>query len=252
MSAPSVIGFWRWHNGRVYSRQSRRGRENEELMLAAPDLGLPFTIGGRHQDYLKLMRVDEAHQASVKGSKVRVAIVDSGLDSGAGITAKDFYDLDEETPVHATLAAMIDNDGHGTAMAKLVKAVAPDAEIYIVRVLDEGSVTLWNVLAGAGVAAFDRKATVVSMSLGFDSFLRCGVCGATGSARSVALEKMLDAITQSLPVATVSTLLPRVTKVQPPRLIHQPPTPAQWRSAQSTPSETVHRFRTTALPTSAI
>jgi hypothetical protein len=38
---------------------------------------------------------------------------------------------------------------------------------------------------------------VISLSLGFHSFALCRVCGATGNARSVALEKLLDGITKS-------------------------------------------------------
>jgi subtilisin family serine protease len=186
-----------WHNGEIDGRGKVDAAEkNEELMLAQPYLGLPFMIGGKHTEYLRIMRVNIAHMLGVTGSGVRVAIVDSGLDRSAGVTAQDFYDLQRAKPVHR-LGAMIDKDGHGTAMAALVASVAPDAEIHVIRVYDKGSLTLWNALAGVGVAAFDCDAAIVSLSFGFDSFLSCGVCGASGSARSVALEKMLDGISQS-------------------------------------------------------
>lgn len=169
---------------------------NETLTLSVPYLGLPFTLGGKHTDYLQLMKVGDAHHDGVKGSGVSIAIVDSGLDTAAGLNAKDYYDV-QVTPVHAGLSGMKDNDGHGTAMASLAKEVAPEADIYIVRSMDQGSLELWNVLAGVGVAAFDCKADVISLSLGFDSFLVCTACGATGTARSVAFEKLLEGITQS-------------------------------------------------------
>jgi subtilisin family serine protease len=167
-------------------------------MLSVPYLGLPFTVGGRHSDgsYLQLMKVGDAHHDGVKGSGVSIAIVDSGLDGTAGVNVKDYYDL-QVNPIHAGLSKMVDNDGHGTAMATLARAVATEADIYIVRCMDQGALELWNVLAGVGVAAFDCKADVISLSCGFDSFLVCTACGATGTARSVAFEKLLEGITQS-------------------------------------------------------
>jgi subtilisin family serine protease len=174
------------------------GERNETLMLSVPYLGIPFIPGGKHTDgsYPQLMKVGDAHHDGVKGSDVRIAIADSGLDNAAGLTVKDYYDV-QVNPIHAGLSRMKDSDGHGTAMATLVRDVAPAADIYIVRCMDQGSLELWNLLAGVGVAAFDCEAHVISLSCGFDSFLVCTACGATGNARSVAFEKLLEGITQS-------------------------------------------------------
>jgi hypothetical protein len=167
------------------------------LTPSTPFLGLPFSLGGRHRDYLDLINVGDAHRDNVVGQGVRIAVVDSGLDPAQGLSVADFYDVVSGNPVHAGPANLTDTDGHGTAMASLIAAVAPAADLYVVRAMDQGYLTLWNVLAGAGVAAFDCLADVISMSLGFTSFLVCPVCGASGTARSVALEKLLDGITRS-------------------------------------------------------
>jgi Subtilase family len=188
----------RFHDGeRDGAGKIDAAERNETLMLSAPPLGLPFSLGGKHADYLRQMKVDDGHRDGIKARGIGVAIVDSGLESSTTINVADFYDLEIANPIHAGLAHMTDNDGHGTAMATLVAAVAPEAEIYIVRVMDQGSPALWNVLAGVGVAAFDCRAAVISLSLGFEKFLVCGVCGATGPTRSVALEKLLDGVTQA-------------------------------------------------------
>lgn len=188
----------RFHNGEAPDRGRIDWVElNALLVPATPYLGLPFTLGGKNTDYLKQMKVPDAHGNSIKGRGIRIAIVDSGLEAASTLKIADFYDLETANPIHVGLSGQTDNDGHGTAMAVLAAEVAPEAEIYVVRVMDQGALTLWNVLAGAGVAGFDCNAAVISLSLGFDSFAVCGVCGATGSTRSVALEKLLDGITKS-------------------------------------------------------
>jgi hypothetical protein len=196
--AGAINRILRFHDGEGAGRGKVEAAErNETMMLSAPYLGLPFKLGGKHTDYLRQMNVGDAHHHGVKGNGVHIAIVDSGLQSSAGINAVDFYDVQTASPVHAGLSAMVDNDGHGTAMASLTAEVAPEASIYVVRVMDQGSLTLWNVLAGVGVGAFDCRAAVISLSFGFSGFMRCRVCGATGAVRSIAFEKLLDGITQS-------------------------------------------------------
>jgi Subtilase family len=188
----------RFYNGEAHDRGIIDSVELNALLVPATQyLGLPFKLGGKNADYLDQMNVPDAHQNSIKGQGIRIAIVDSGLDATSPLKIAGFYDIEIGNPIHSGVLKKTDNDGHGTAMAVLAAEVAPEAEIYIVRVMDQGALTLWNVLAGAGVAAFDCKAAVINLSLGFDSFAACGVCGATGSTRSAAFEKLLDGITKS-------------------------------------------------------
>lgn len=130
-----------------------RDELNALLVPSAQYLGLPFSLGGKHTDYLNQMNVPDAHRNGIKGHGIRLAIVDSGLDAASPLRIADFYDIEAGPPIHIGAAGQIDNDGHGTAMAVLAAEVAPEAEIYIVRVMDRGALTLWNVLAGAGVCA---------------------------------------------------------------------------------------------------
>ena len=190
----------RFHNGEGGNRGMINAVELNVLLAPSASyygLGLPFTLGGNHNQYLRQMNVPAAHLNGATGLGGRIAIVDSGIDSRSSLKIADFYDLESPSVIHAGRGNMADNDGHGTAMASLAAEVAPDAEIYVVRVMDQGILTLWNVLAGAGIAAFDCYASIINLSLGFTGFKLCGVCGATGTARSVALEKLLDGITNS-------------------------------------------------------
>jgi hypothetical protein len=188
----------RFYNGEVRDRGRIDAAElNEGMVPSIPYLGLPFSLGGEHNEYLKAMKAPDAHRNGVKGRGVRVAIVDSGLQSTGSINVADFYDVQDPNPINPGASSVLDNDGHGTAMASLAAAVAPEADIYIVRVMDQGALYLWNVLAGTGIAAYDCNADVISLSLGFDTFSKCRVCGATSASRSIAFERLLEGIARS-------------------------------------------------------
>lgn len=181
-----------WHDGERRDRPHGRvdaAEANVALYPLAP-LGLPFALGGDHATYRAMLRVPDAHANGVRGAGVRVAVLDSGLDPGAGVGARDFFDVADAANLHPVPPAPRDNDGHGTAMAELIHDVAPDAEIWVVRVLDTGRLDLWRLLAGVGVAIADCEAHVVNLSLGFATLLTCGVCGAPVLVRSLAFDTL--------------------------------------------------------------
>lgn len=111
--------------------------------------------------------------SSCSGRGIRVAILDTGLDfghpdfAGRPIVSQSFV---EELEAH-------DGNGHGTFCAGVAcgpaqpgdaprYGVAPDAELYIARVLDDRASGLdGNVLAGIDWAV-RNQCSVVSMSLG--------------------------------------------------------------------------------------
>lgn len=189
----------RWHNGEGEPR-SLHGRvdaaEPNLIFRPSATMGLPFMLGGSHQNYLRLMNVNDAWQSGVRGKGITIAIVDSGADPALPKLVDDFYDIESGNPIHP--AARIDNDGHGTAMATLVREVAPDATIVGIRVFDQNKLNLWNVLAGTGAAVFDCSAGIVSISLGYAQMpANCRACGASAQSRSLAFQYLLDGITQS-------------------------------------------------------
>jgi subtilisin family serine protease len=203
-----------WHSGELVDRPHGRVEAVEPNYRLYPlaALGLPFQLGGDHKPYLSIMRVKDAHNNNVTGAKVRVAVLDTGLDSKAAFKPRDFYDVVNANNLHPVPPAPTDNDGHGTAMAELVQAVAPDADIYIIRVLDNGQtgkLNLWNVLAGIGVAIADCDADIVNLSLGFSSLVqKCPGCGAALAVRVIAFEKLTETATpgtSKLPLYVAAT-----------------------------------------------
>ncbi len=103
------------------------------------------------------------------GRGVRVAVVDSGVDADhprvGGLAGSVSIDADPDGGTRASEGPHEDLVGHGTACAAIIRMLAPEAEIYSVRVLGAN-------LKGKGVAfyagirwALDHGMQVVNMSL---------------------------------------------------------------------------------------
>jgi hypothetical protein len=166
---------------------------NYPATLSAPNAQLDSV---NHPANLGKLNVAAAHQNGVKGNDIRVAVVDTGSDGLAYI--KDFYDLLISGNQHPGTAGQRDNHGHGTTMASILHAVACDAEICPVRISDNGTLAVWDILAGVCVAAIDCAADIISLSLGVPDLggSPCPWCGSLAHVRSLAFEKLLDGLAQ--------------------------------------------------------
>lgn len=119
--------------------------------------------------------------AAVRGAGIVVAVLDTGVDAthpdlaGRVLPGRDFVASDDDASEEANgldddLDGRIDEGvGHGTFVAGLVLAVAPDARVLPVRVLDSdarGEVS--DILAGI-YWAVDQGADVLNLSFGTDA-----------------------------------------------------------------------------------
>ena len=105
------------------------------------------------------------------GAGVKVAVIDSGIDAdhpavgpiqGGAIIE---YAPDEENQVRITEGPNDDLFGHGTACAGIIRKIAPDCELYSIRVLGE-RLTGKGVVFAAGLKwAVENKMQVLNMSL---------------------------------------------------------------------------------------
>jgi subtilisin len=128
-------------------------------LAPAPTLALPAPI-----------TADWAWGAST-GAGVRVAVVDSGVDAAhpavgqvAGAVALE-YDPAAPDQVRATEGPHEDLFGHGTACAGIIRSLAPEAEVYSVRVLGS-RLTGKGVVFAAGLRwAITNRMQVVNLSL---------------------------------------------------------------------------------------
>ena len=165
------------------------------LTLANPNanIGTNFTLAGMHSTYISSTHLDlpTAHKVT-EGKGIRIAIIDSGIEQGT-VAFGSYHDMiDKSAP-----STGIDLGGHGTAMATIIKAVAKDAELHIVRAVEKDKAGLWNTMAGIAAAVYDCKAHIINLSLGFPHLDRkCSNCGGMGYARSLVFEKLLASLAE--------------------------------------------------------
>lgn len=143
--------------------------------------GIPSLAGfGSGQDDAKkpswtgaaMMSAERFWQKGFTGKGIKVAIVDTGIDSRHPFLKTSVVGGYEVFGKTTTPEGYQDTQGHGTHVAGIVHQVAPDAELLAVRVFpnDEGSgdsASLEGVAAGIRWA-IDNGAQVINLSLGGD------------------------------------------------------------------------------------
>jgi subtilisin len=105
------------------------------------------------------------------GAGVRVAVIDSGVDADhpwvGGVTGAVAFDVDPEDdqefiPREEPHADLV---GHGTACAAIIRSLAPDVEIYSVRVLGANLKGRGTLLQAGVEWAVDNHMDVANLSL---------------------------------------------------------------------------------------
>ena len=133
----------------------------------------------------------EAAWARTTGAKVRVGIVDAGIDLAhedlAGAVVASASCIGSDGNPAACAGSAQDDDGHGTHVAGIIAAnrdnsigvagVAPDAELVVAKVADSGGgINIED--ANAGIRwVVDQGARVVNLSLGDLIFVRTAAFG---------------------------------------------------------------------------
>lgn len=105
------------------------------------------------------------------GRGVRVAIIDSGIDTShpaVGGAVRGWVEpvIDDNGAVTYDTSPHDDSFGHGTACAAIVHRAAPEAELYSVRVLGPALTGKGNVFAAGLRWAVEHDMHVVNLSLG--------------------------------------------------------------------------------------
>jgi subtilisin len=103
------------------------------------------------------------------GRGIRVCILDSGVEFGhplvGDLAGAVSIALDEDGRPVATEDGEGDLCGHGTACAGVVRAIAPEADLYSVRVLGAGFTGSGGILLGGLRWAVEQGFDVINMSL---------------------------------------------------------------------------------------
>lgn len=121
------------------------------------------------------------------GAGVKVAVVDSGVEASMAAKVVKVTDV-----LMLPGPSGIDRLGHGTAVANIIRDVAPGASLEIVKITDTHELVEWDALAGIRVAF---SADVINLSLSFGTGDQpCARCGRQSiSSRSMVFEMVVGA-----------------------------------------------------------
>ncbi len=130
------------------------------------------TISEEVEWNLKTINAENSYRESEKYRKVKVALLDSGLDFDTDIPfveREDFVNDGNESYLFQ------DSTGHGTSVAGIICAkksedrpsgIAANVELYVARILDENNQSPVNRVIKAVNWAIDKKVDIIHMSFG--------------------------------------------------------------------------------------
>lgn len=111
-------------------------------------------------NYEEAIELNVLNEKIGKGKGVKIAILDTGLDEKWAIPTKFRMNMQRKKDPTA------DDRGHGTMVAGIVYNIAPEAELYIFKVLDErGHGSVSNIMDGI-TGAINIGCDIVCLSLG--------------------------------------------------------------------------------------
>lgn len=150
-------------------------------------LGTNFAFDSTWDDIYRnsMMRMNNCN---LSGKGIKIALIDTGVEPNTpGIQG--FFDMfDQNSSPNWQNQALNsvqwkDQNGHGTAMARIINRVVPDAEIFAVRAVDKVNARLWDVMGAISVAISIFKPHIINMSLAFPK-IDCVQCGASAFSRN--------------------------------------------------------------------
>jgi subtilisin family serine protease len=109
---------------------------------------------------------------NLSGKGVRIVVVDSGVNPrhshiGGRIDGANIH-RGEDGQVHRG-PEFEDTSGHGTAIAAVIRHVAPEADLFALKIFNGALVTTPDVLEGALAYSLQAGARVVNLSLGMEA-----------------------------------------------------------------------------------
>lgn len=113
------------------------------------------------------------HKNKYKGKGIKVAIIDSGIDTHDELNTKEWVDFSDKVKGYKP----IDNSGHGTQVAGVIasringigmQGIAEDAEIYSVKILDSENQASISAVIKAIEWCIQNDINIINMSFGAD------------------------------------------------------------------------------------
>ena len=154
--------------------------EEDVLVSANEDTPSRPVFGKERRNWnVKAVGADSVHAQGVTGSGVKVAVLDSGMDRLSEIPVYGSVDL--VSGLEGSELGMEDMTGHGTAAAGIIASpingegligIAPEAEIYVARVLDADNASPISRIIEGLAWCVDHEIDMINMSFGVSSYSR--------------------------------------------------------------------------------
>ena len=112
---------------------------------------------------------DKLDFGRLTGQDVKIAIIDSGVDTEHSEIGPIIHGIDIRIDSDGQIiwgTDYADRSGHGTACTGIIRQIAPDAEIYIIRIFEQSLVADGKLLIAALQWVIDHRIDVVNLSLG--------------------------------------------------------------------------------------
>jgi subtilisin family serine protease len=125
--------------------------------------------GAEYNDIFSRFAMDESWKSST-GKGVNIAVIDSGIDAEhpqlQGKVVESVEAVAEHKRVVFLPSESGDSAGHGTACAGIISSIAPDAELYSIKVLGAGGAGDGQAFLAGLEYAIKRKLRLINLSLG--------------------------------------------------------------------------------------
>ncbi len=131
------------------------------LVLAVVIFSL-FCLMLPNHDTLEKVCAVLVKRTDAKGEKVRIAIIDSGVDSDL-LSSDNSIDFSKD----GTDADIID---HGTPVFNIIKKIASNAEIFSLKVVNKSGIVSMNSLVRALEWCVENNVDIINMSLSFSMY----------------------------------------------------------------------------------
>ena len=134
------------------------------------------TISRRVEWNIKCLNAEKSYEESKNLKKIKVAVLDSGLDYDEDLPAVEKKDFLEEKELHPLYQDM---SGHGTSVASIICArenedritgIAANVELYIGRIFGAKNDAPIERVVKAINWAIDEKVNIIHMSFGTEEY----------------------------------------------------------------------------------
>ncbi len=109
-----------------------------------------------------MINADQGNEMSNSDKKIKIAVLDSGIDLGNTVP-KGYYNISDENIAPWYFEDMT---GHGTSVSGIIKNIVPNAEIYSVKVLDSDNKAQLSKVVEGIYWCIENDIKVINMSFG--------------------------------------------------------------------------------------